>query len=142
MLVLLVEYKENEQARLTCRMCAALAHLLISKVQERRLMILENVLQNEKWPLLHHYFVCRWMENQNVPIDTWNINKHRHRTNRAVKGWNYKLNSITGKQRPNVFLQAQKLIEETDLVSWQPKWREPGQPVKTKKCLCNTRREN
>jgi hypothetical protein len=48
MLVLLVEYKENEQLRLTCRMCVALAHLLIIKVQERRLMILENVPQNEK----------------------------------------------------------------------------------------------
>ena len=53
-----------------------------------------------------------------------------------------KLNSFTGEQRPNVFLQAQKLIKEAELVSWQTKSREPGQPVKTKKILCNTRREN
>jgi hypothetical protein len=64
------------------------------------------------------------------------------RTNRAVEGWNYKLNSFTGEKRPNVFLQAQKLIEEAELVSWQPKSREPGQPVKTKKCLWYTRRGN
>jgi hypothetical protein len=55
------------------------------------------------------------MENQKVPNGTWNI--------RAVEGWNYKLNSITGEQRPSVFLQAQKLIEVV-FVSWQPKSRE------------------
>jgi len=98
-LVLMVEYKENKQVRLTCRMCAVLAHLLTSQVQERRLMIMENLPQNEKCPLFHHYFVYRWMENQNVPVDTWNINKHRHRTSRAVEGWNYKLNSVTGRHR-------------------------------------------
>jgi hypothetical protein len=48
MLVVMVEYKENEQVRLTCRMCAALAHLLTSKVQEFRLMIMENLPQKEK----------------------------------------------------------------------------------------------
>jgi hypothetical protein len=48
MLVLMVEYEENEQVRLTRRMCAAMAQLLINKVQERRLMIMENVPQNEK----------------------------------------------------------------------------------------------
>jgi len=30
---------------------------------------MENGPQNEKWTLFHHYFVFRWMENQNVPID-------------------------------------------------------------------------
>jgi hypothetical protein len=47
----------------------------------------------------------------NVPIEIWNIHKHRHRTNSAVGGWNSKLNSIMGEQQPNVFLQVQKLIE-------------------------------
>ena len=44
----MVEYKEHEQIRLTCRMRAALAHPLISKVQERRFMVVENDPQNEK----------------------------------------------------------------------------------------------
>jgi hypothetical protein len=45
------------------------------------------------------------MENQNVPIAMWNINKNRHWTNNAVDGWNSKLNRITRKQQPDVFLQ-------------------------------------
>jgi len=32
------------------------------------------------------------METQNVPIDMWNTNKHRHRTNNAVEGWHPTLN--------------------------------------------------
>ena len=39
------------------------------------------------------------MENQNLPIEMWNINRHRNRPNSAVEGWNSKLNSIKGKQQ-------------------------------------------
>ena len=35
-----MEYKETEKVRLICRMCVALAHLLINKVEERWLMII------------------------------------------------------------------------------------------------------
>jgi hypothetical protein len=49
------------------------------------------------------------MENQNVPVEMWNINQHRHRTNYAVVGWNSKLNSTTGKQQPNVFSAGTEL---------------------------------
>jgi hypothetical protein len=49
----------------------------------------------------------------------WNINQHQHWTNNAVKGLNSKLNSIIGKQQPNVFLQVQKLKEEAEYVSLQ-----------------------
>jgi hypothetical protein len=38
---------------------------------------------------------------------------------------NYKPNTIIGKQQPNVFLQVQKVKEEAELVSWQPKSKEP-----------------
>lgn len=38
---LTVEYRENEQVRLTSRMCAALAYRLINKVAEDRIMITE-----------------------------------------------------------------------------------------------------
>jgi len=40
---LTVEYKENEQVRLTCRISIALAYLPISEVEEGWLMILQNV---------------------------------------------------------------------------------------------------
>jgi hypothetical protein len=42
-----VEYKENDEVRLTRSMCTALAYLLINKVEEGWIMILENVPQNE-----------------------------------------------------------------------------------------------
>ena len=51
------------------------------------------------------------MQNQNVLIETWNINEHRHRTNSSVEGCNSKLKSIMGEQRPYVFLRVQKLTE-------------------------------
>jgi len=59
------------------------------------------------------------MENQYIPIDMWNINKHRHWTNNAVEGLNFKLNSIIGKQQPDVFLQVQKLKGEAEQVCLQ-----------------------
>ena len=67
---LTVQYEENEQVLLTCRMCAALAHLLVNKV-EGWLMVLEN----EKIISLLCYFVERLMENQNVPVEMGK--KHR-----------------------------------------------------------------
>ena len=66
------------------------------------------------------------MENQNFPVEMWNINKHRHRTNSAVEGWNSKLNSMIGNQQPTIFLLVQTLKEEAELVSWQLKSNEPG----------------
>jgi len=36
---LTVEYKENEQVRLTCRMCTVLAHLPVNKLEEDGIMI-------------------------------------------------------------------------------------------------------
>ena len=62
----------------------------------------DNVPKNEKLTLLLYYFVERWMENQDVPIEMWNINQHRHRTNNAVMGSYSILNRIIGKQQPNV----------------------------------------
>ena len=95
--------KKMEQVRLTYRMSAALAHLLIKKVEEGWLMMMENFPQNEKLALFLDYFVEQRMENQNVPIEMWSINKHQHRTKSAVGGWKSKLKSIKGKQQPNVF---------------------------------------
>jgi hypothetical protein len=75
-------------------MCAALALLLIKKVEESWLMIVENAPQKEKLTLFLDYYFQQSMENQNVSIEMWNINKHRHRINNAIEGWNSKLNCI------------------------------------------------
>jgi hypothetical protein len=61
-------------------------------------------------------------------IEMWNINKHRHKTNNAVEGWNSKLNSIIGKQQPKVFQLVQKLHEQAELVSWQLQSKDPEKP--------------
>jgi hypothetical protein len=47
-------------------------------------------------------------------------------SNNAVECWNFKLNSITGKQQTNVFLPVQKLKEGAELASWQQKSKELG----------------
>jgi hypothetical protein len=83
--------------------------LLINKVQEGRLMSMENVPQDGELTLFLDYSVQQLLENRNVPIEMWNVNKHRYRTNSAFGGWDSKLNSITGKQQPIVFLQVQQL---------------------------------
>jgi hypothetical protein len=75
-------------------MCAVLAHLLINKVEESWLMIVENAPQKEKLTLFLDYYFQQSMENQNVCVEMWNINENRHRTNSAVEGWNSKLNCI------------------------------------------------
>jgi len=69
---------------------------------------MENVSQNEQLTLFIHYYAQQLKENQNVYIEMLNINRHRHKTNSAVESWNWKLNSTTGKQQPNVFLREQK----------------------------------
>ena len=73
-----LEYKENVQVRLTCSLCAALAHLLTNSAEVGWLTITENVPHNEKLTLIHAYYVQQLMKNQNVPIELWNINKDRN----------------------------------------------------------------
>ena len=87
-----------------------------------------NVQQNWKLILFLNYYVQQLIESQNIPIEMWNIIKHQHWTNNAVEGWNSKLNSFIGKQQPNVFLQVQKLKEKYELVTWQLKSTESGEP--------------
>jgi hypothetical protein len=106
-----------------CAQCAALAYLVANKVKEVLLFVIKYVPQNEKLTSLLDYYAQQLMENQNVPIEMWNINKYRHRTNNSVEVWNSKLNSAIGKQQPNIFPQVQKRKEEAELVSWQMKWR-------------------
>jgi hypothetical protein len=69
---ILVKYKDSEQARLTCRMCAALAFFLIGKVG-CWFIIMQNAPQNDKLTVFFDYYVQQLMENQNVPIEMWNV---------------------------------------------------------------------
>jgi hypothetical protein len=107
-------------------MYAALAYHVINKVEEEWLVIMENVPLSDKVTLFLDYYFQQMMENQNVPIEMWNVNKCQLRNNKAVEVWNSKLNSIRRKEQPHFFLQVQKVKEETELVSWQLKSKEPG----------------
>ena len=60
--------------------------LPINKVEEGKLMTMENVARNEKLTLFLDYFVQQWMEYEKVPIKMLNIYKYRHRANSAVDG--------------------------------------------------------
>jgi hypothetical protein len=51
---------------------------------------MENVPLSEKVNLFLDYYFQQLMENQNVPIEIWNVNKHPLRTNKADEGWNSK----------------------------------------------------
>jgi hypothetical protein len=53
-------------------MCVALPYLLISKVGAW-FIIMKNVPQNEKLTLFLDYYVQQLMENQNVPIEMWDV---------------------------------------------------------------------
>jgi len=64
---------------------------------------------------MRNYFVEQWMKNQNVPIEMWNVNKYRHRTNNADEVWHSGLNSIIGEQQPDVFLLVQRFQEKQSL---------------------------
>ena len=86
-----------------------------------------DIRQNEKLTSFLHHYVQQWMENQNVPIEMWNINKRGHRSNNTVEGWNSKLSCTIGKQQPNLFLLVQRLNGEVELVPWQVKSKESGQ---------------
>ena len=77
---ILVEYEESEQARLTCKMCATLAFLLISKVWGW-FMIMKNV--NLVSQLLHQ------------AVDGKPECSHRD-VECAVGGWNFNLKRIIG----------------------------------------------
>jgi hypothetical protein len=67
-------------------LCAVLAYLITNKAEEVWPMIMENVPQNKKLTLLLAFYVQQLMKNQNVPIEMWNINKHRNRTKNVAEG--------------------------------------------------------
>jgi len=66
--------------------CAGLVYLPIRKAEEGWLMVMQNVAQNDKLTLFLDYHIQKVMENQNDPIELWNINMHWHRTKSEVEG--------------------------------------------------------
>ena len=64
-----------------CRMCAALAYLLIDRVEYGWLLIMENLPKNEKTVFFMDYFIHQWTDNLKVPTEVCNVHGQQHRTN-------------------------------------------------------------
>jgi hypothetical protein len=67
-----------------------------------------------------HFNQCLWRQIQNIGLTV-----------------EYKEN-----EQPKVFLLVQALKEEAELVSWQLKSKEPGDPGQKRRKACKTRRNN
>ncbi|CAL1288591.1 unnamed protein product [Larinioides sclopetarius] len=131
---LVKEYKENEEIKLFCKMCSALAYMPLNTVEDAWIVIMERAPQHEKLSEFIDYFIEQWMDNPLLPIALWNVNDQRHRTNNAVEGWNSKLNRMIGRQQPNVQLLVKCLKDEANNVSHVIRCHELGEfGVKRKK---------
>lgn len=128
-------YKEDEQVRLVCRMCAALTYLPLEKIEEGWIQIMEIVPQNAKLTEFLDYFVEQWLDNSSIPTELWNVYGQRHRTNNVVEGWNCKLNrSLQHVVNPNIYLMVRKLKDEAERVSFVLKAKTLGEtPQKRRK---------
>ena len=71
-----------------------------------------NVRQNEKLIFFLDYHVQKLTENQNVPLDMWNIIKHQHRNNNAGEGWNSKTKQLYRKGAAQSFLAGVEIERE------------------------------
>lgn len=96
------EYMKNEEVRMIIRMCAALAFLRPEDVPDGWLEIHSRVPDNEKLSGFLDYFVERWMENEEVPVELWSCYNRRHRTTNSVEGWHNKINTELGRPNPRV----------------------------------------
>jgi hypothetical protein len=92
----------------------------------------ENIPQDEKLSLLVDYFLEQLMENQNVPNEMWNINKERHSTTMQAK---VGIPNHRALEESSSILLVHNLKEEGDLVSWQLKSKEPGDPSQKRRKL-------
>lgn len=96
------EYKSNEEVRNTIKMCASLAFLNLTQVEEGWLEIHAAAPNSEKINQFFDYFVDQWMENPLLPLASWNCKGRRHRTNNAVEGWNHRFNTLIGRSHPRI----------------------------------------
>lgn len=129
---LVVDYTENKEVRDICRMCSALAYLPLEFINDAWLYIMSICPKNEKLQLFVDYFVNQWMDNDNIPIELWNVHGQRHRTNNAVEGWNGKLNRAIAVKQPNVQLLVKCLKEDASTVTHNLKSADLG--------MCRTKR--
>lgn len=108
------DYKENEEVRIHIKMCAALAFLKPEDVCTGWLEIHSQAPENVKLTEFFDYFIDRWLENEDIPIQLWNCHNRRHRTTNAVEGWNNRLNSMFRRPNPRIKELIQCLKTEAE----------------------------
>lgn len=110
------EYKQNAEVRLHIRMCAALAYIPLTEVENGWLSIMEDAPTTSKLQQFQDYFIEQWMENAVVDIDMWNIFGQKHRTNNSVEGWNHRLNMAIKNPHPHI-IQLIKCLKGESIYS-------------------------
>lgn len=111
---LVTDYNSSEDIRLHVRMCAALAHLPLDKVEDGWLCIQEDAPDSEKLHEFFDYVVDQWLDNNTISVNMWNCNGNQHRTNNIVEGWNRRLNTVVKKAHPNVYYLINVLKEDAE----------------------------
>lgn len=95
-------YREDEEVQLQVRMCAALAFLRPEDVADGWAEIHPHASNAPRLTEFFDYFVERWLENAEIPINLWTCYGRRHRTTNAVEGWHNKINNLLGKPNPKI----------------------------------------
>lgn len=109
------DYTNKEEVRLHVRICAALAYVPVTDVENGWLCIMEDSPNHhQQLQKFQDYLVDQWIQNSNITVDMWNCYEQRHRTNNAVEGWNHRLNSILKKPHPTLFALIKCLKTEAE----------------------------
>ncbi|GBO21182.1 hypothetical protein AVEN_113977-1 [Araneus ventricosus] len=107
------DYKDDEEIRLHIRMCAALAYLPESYMDDGWLCIQETSPQHAKLQEFFDYFVKEWLENSIITTSMWNCHKQQHKTNNTMEGWHEKFQTILSKPHPKFRNLLQALKDES-----------------------------
>ncbi|GBN13774.1 hypothetical protein AVEN_258100-1 [Araneus ventricosus] len=110
---LVPDYKDDEEIRLHVRVCAALAYLPESDMDEVWLCIQGTSPQHAKLQEFFDYFVKEWLENSIITTSKWNCHKQQHRTSNTIGGWHNKFQTILSKPHPKFRNPLQALKDES-----------------------------
>ncbi|GFV95662.1 uncharacterized protein TNCV_2009791 [Trichonephila clavipes] len=84
-------------------MISAFTYLPLEHIDDVWSIGWENAFSIDELTPFIDYFVEKLMDRTNMPIKVWNVYEQRHRTN-FIEELNSKLNAITGRKQPNVYL--------------------------------------
>lgn len=110
------DYRKDEEVRLVCKMCAALALIPEAEVQNAWFLIRGIKPDHEKLEHFLDYFVDQWLNNPSIPIRIWNVHGQQYRTNNPIERWICKLNKAVVDPHPNIYFMIKKLKQDASEV--------------------------